>query len=438
MYLSAADITQLPLAAALIDCDGAVLTHTPEWQGPGLGTIAYRLPVTTLLVALDPPDQDLASLMTELIGTIRAAASGPGVDEQRRLRLEVLATGLALVAGAAPLSGGTTDDVLERLTAVLAMISSYPLTVVRHRRCSVPDADLLALALRQLVINARRHDDATAVELAIDEGPTFTLEWEGAPTAGGIVSARHVADRDRWGLGFVRLACDALGATYLAPLAVDGGTRVTAVLGLDRGPRLLLPLALVRDGIVAQASPAWDEETHAPPGKPLPTRWDQLASAAGAAPGRIVADSSGCARGNGADLWLAIPPHSTADRARDLVLGLQHEHDLLDAPMRLATHIQGLTCLIAMLMGEPVPLITPEDFDREYAQACAALSLPPLDAPFAGERAPDASLVALLAERFGGPVRNVGGCVQVVVDGAHRSDPLARRLAGRDGVVNLP
>ena len=291
MYLSAADITQLPLAAALIDRDGAVLAHTPEWQGSGLGTIAYRLPVTTLQVALDPPDLDLASLMTELIGTIRAAASGPGVDEQRRLRLEVLATGLALVAGAAPLSGGTTDDVLDRLTAVLAMISSYPLTVVRHRRCSVPDADLLALALRQLVINARRHDDATAVELAIDEGPTFTLEWQGAPTAGGIVSARHVADRDRWGLGFVRLACDALGATYLAPLAVDGGTRVTAVLGLDRGPRLLLPLALVRDGIVAQASPAWDEETHAPPGKPLPTRWDQLASAAGATPGRIVADS---------------------------------------------------------------------------------------------------------------------------------------------------
>jgi hypothetical protein len=70
--------------------------------------------------------------------------------------------------------------------------------------------------------------------------------------------------------------------------------------------------------------------------------------------------------------------------------------------MRLATRIQGLTCLVAMLIGEPVPLIIPKDFDRDYAQACIALSLPSLNAPLVGKRAPDAALVAVLAERFSG------------------------------------
>ena len=59
----------------------------------------------------------------------------------------------------------------------------------------------------------------------------------------------------------------------------------------------------------------------------------------------------------------------------------------------------------------------------------ALLSLSSLNAPFVGKRAPDASVVALLAERFGGTVRNVGGGVQVVVDDDHKADPLARRLA---------
>ena len=91
-----------------------------------------------------------------------------------------------------------------------------------------------------------------------------------------------------------------------------------------------------------------------------------------------------------------------------------------------------------MLMGEPVPLITPKDFDREYAQACAALSLPSLNAPFVGKRAPDAALVAVLAERFSGRVSNVNGCVKIVIHDERRNEPLAMRLTDSDRVIQLP
>jgi hypothetical protein len=437
VYLSAADIAQLPLPAALIDRDGAVLAHTPEWQGPGISTIAYRLPVATLTVALDPADQDLANLMTELLATIRAAARGRGIDEQRRLRLEVLTAGLALVAGAAPLSGGTTEDVLARLGAVLAMVSRYPVTVVRHRPDTVPDADLLALALRQLVVNARRHDDATMVELAIDRGPTFTLEWDGATPGGGISAARHVADRGRWGLGFVRLACDALGATYLAPAALDGGSRVEAVLGLDRAPRLLLPLAKIRGGIVAQASPAWDEETHAPTGRALPARWQGLAAAATAAPGAIVNDASGCARCDGTSVWLAIPPHGSTEHARDLLLGLRHEQDLLDVPEPFATSIRGLAGVIALLLGDEPHRVAAATFSADYNAMAKAVNAPLLRTPVTAAIAPEPALVAFLAARFGGDIETDEGRITIHVPSDRQNDPLLQRVTGADDLVTL-
>ena len=437
MRLSAADVARLPLPAALIDRDGSTLACTPEWRGAGLGTVAYRLPVTTLLVAVDAPDPATSELITELIELVRAAAREPGVDTARAQRLHVLAAGLALVAGSKQLASGTTDEVLERLNAVLAMISSYPVTVTRHHASLVPDADLLALALRQLVVNARRHDDATTVELAVDPGPAFTLTWEGSSPPGGISTARHVADRGRWGLGFVRLVCDALGAVYLAPYAPDGGTRISAVLGVDSTPRFLLPVAMVRDGIVESASPAWDEETHAPPGRALPQRWHTLATAASRTPGSVVTDPSGCARFDGDSLYVAIPPHGSAERARDLLLAMQHERDLLEVTPHLAIRIRGVVCIIGLLLGEPLPLVTPREFDAQYRLACEGLGVAPLSARFSGDRAPDAATVAVLTTRLDGDVRNVDGGIQVVASPARRHDPLLRRLADPDGIVRL-
>jgi len=433
--LSAADIAALPLPVALFDRDGALLARSPEWSGGGLGTVAYRLPVATLSVGCDEQDADIAAVMTELLEEIRQAAAA--TEGAQRRRLDVLAGSLALVAGSVDLRPATTTDVLDHLTAVLAMNSSYPVEVARHRPGPVPDAAIIALALRQLAINARRHDDAARITLAIDPGPTFTLEWPGQPLGAGITAARHQADRGRWGLGFVRLACDALGAVYLAP-ATDGAGHVTSVLALDAGPRFRLPLACIRDGIVERASPAWDEETHRPPGTALPDRWRSVVDAAAATPGVVVRSGSVRVRQVGEVAWVAIPREGTADSARDVIRGLEHERELLDVPDPGATRINGLIGVIALLLGDPARVVTPRAFDGGYATACRALALPALGGRFNGARAPDPWLVAFLAERLAATVRNVRGCVELEVDPTRRRSALARRLADDRGIISLP
>lgn len=435
MRLSATDVAALPLPVALADRDGTILAHSPEWSGGGPGTVAYRLPVASLFVAGEDQDGDIATLMAELVGEItRAALAGEGA---RRLRLGVLASSLALVGGMATLSAGTTEDVLEHLNAVLATVSRHPVDVVAHRPGAVPDAAILALALRQLVVNARRHDDATRVALTIGPGPTFTMTWAGGEDGDMVTAARHPSDRGRWGLGFVRLACDALGAVYLAPAPPDDG-RVTAVLAFDAGPRLRLPLARARDGVIDRASPAWDEETHSPPGTALPQRWHAAVAAAAARPGSIARDGSARARLTGSSTWIAIVPSGTRDQARDLIRGLEHERELLTVADPFATRINGLAGVISLLLGDPPRLVTPHAFDTGYPKACAALAVLPLGEAFVGPRAPDPSVVAVLSARLGASVRNANGRLEIDANPTRGAGPIERRLANREGVITLP
>jgi hypothetical protein len=433
--LAAADVAALPLAVALFDRDGAVLASSPEWRGGGLGTVVYRLPTASLAVACEEQDADVAELLTELLHAMQDAARASDGDQRRRL--EVLGSSIALVAGIPHLTGGSTAEVLGNLKAVLATVSNYSVTVTRHTPGSVLDLALMTLALRQLVINARRHDDATEVTVAIDAGPTFTLQWHGLPAREGVTTSRHQGDRDRWGLGFVRLAMDALGGVYLAPGADDDGP-VSAVLAIDPSPRLQLPLAALRDGVVVSASPAWDEETHAPPGSPLRPPWRQVVELAAASPDTIARDGSRRARTVGRTTWVAIPPEGTADRARDVIRGLDHERDLLDAPPPFATAIHGLAGVIALLLGDNPHRITPSAFDEQYPLAAAAVRAPALPGAFTGPAAPDPALVAVLASRLGGPLSNPDGRLRILIGDAHRSDPIALRLADARGVLSLP
>ena len=236
----------------------------------GPGTVVYRLPAASLAVGCDEQDADIAGLLTELVTAMREGAEA--CEGTQQLRLGALASSVALVAGIPDLHGGTTADVLDNLAALLTTVSAHGVTINAHTPGAVPDAPVLALALLQLVINARRHDDATEVTIDIDPGPAFCVRWHGELPSQGVSTARHQADRDRWGLGFVRLAVDALGGVFLSP-ASQGVGQVTAVLAIDPSPRLQLPLAAIRKGVVDAASPAWDEETQVPPGSLLPERW---------------------------------------------------------------------------------------------------------------------------------------------------------------------
>ncbi len=436
MRLAAADVAALPLAVALVDHDGALLASSPEWCGSGLGAVRYRLPTASLIVATEQQDAVIADVLRELVDALTSAADASHAGKRRRL--DALATSVALVAGLPRLREGTTLDVVDNLSALLAAVSTTPVTVIQRNTGTVADASLAALALRQLVVNARRHDDAMQVTLTIDAGPTFTLEWKGRPIAESVSTSRHQADRDRWGLGFVRQAMDALGGVYLAPRAAAGATQLRAVLAIDRSPRLQLPLAALRDGVVTRASPAWDEETHATPGSAVPERWIKVTEASAQAPGTIAKDGSRRARTVARTTWMAIPAEGTTDRARDVIRGLDHERDLLDAPEPFATAIHGLAEVLALLLGDKPRRVTPAAFNAEYPRMAAELQAPSLPRAFSGDAAPEPALVAFLAARFATGVHLANGRLHMHLDQARHTNSLANRLAGTDGLLTLP
>jgi hypothetical protein len=432
--LSAADVAALPLPVALFDRDGALLASSAEWAGGGPGTVVYRLPAASLAVGCDEQDADIAGLLTELVTAMREGAQACGGAQQ--LRLGALASSVALVAGIPDLHGGSTGDALDNLAALLSTVSAHGVTIGEHTPGAVPDAPVLALALLQLVINARRHDDATEVTIDIDPGPAFRVRWHGELPPQGVSTARHQADRDRWGLGFVRLAMDALGGVYLSP-ASHGVGQVTAILAVDPSPRLQLPVAAIREGVVDAASPAWDEETQLAPGSRLPLRWLPLVAAAALTPGVIRREGTARARMAGDTTWIAIPPEGNADRAHDVIRGLEHERDLLDAPQPFATLIEGLADVIALLLGDGPHRVTPAAFDELYPDAAAAAGAPLLSIPFPGAVAPLPSLVAYLAARLSATVRADCEGLALQVGDRLRDDSIARRLADADGVIHL-
>jgi hypothetical protein len=240
--LSAAMSAALPLPVALFDRDGALLASSPEWAGGGPGTVVYRLPAASLAVGCDDQDADIAGLLTELVTAMREGAHA--CEGAQQLRLGALASSVALVAGIPDLHGGSTGDVLDNLAALLSTVSAHGVSINAHTPGAVPDAPVLALALLQLVINARRHDDATEVTIDIDPGPAFRVQWHGELPPHGVSTARHQADRDRWGLGFVRLAMDALGGVYLSP--ASHGVGFTALSMRSALPRGLLATSSCR------------------------------------------------------------------------------------------------------------------------------------------------------------------------------------------------
>jgi hypothetical protein len=433
--LSAADIAALPIPVALFDRDGALLASSAEWAGGGPGTVVYRLPAASLAVGCDEQDADIAELLTELVSAMRNGARACGGAQQ--LRLGALASSVALVAGIPDLHGGSTGDVLDNLAALLSTVSAHGVTIGEHIPGAVPDAPTLALALLQLVINARRHDDAIEVTIDIDPGPAFRVRWHGVLPPQGVSTARHQADRDRWGLGFVRLAMDALGGVYLAP-ASDRVGQVTAILSVDPSPRLQLPLAAIRNGVVDAASPAWDEETQLPPGSRLPERWGRLVDAASRSPGAIQRARTARARAAEGTVWIAIPPEGTADRARDVIRGLEHERDLLDAPQPFATLIEGLAGVIALLLGDHAHRVSPVAFDEGYPSAAAALAAPPFPGRFTAAAAPNPALVAVLVSRFAANLSVSDDQLAIQVGDNHRGDAVARRLGDDRGMILLP
>jgi hypothetical protein len=444
MRLTGGDVADLPFSCALFDRQGHLVNATPEWQGSSLGALRYEAGIGSLVVMPDACSPDVDGLVVDLIGELVTA--GTLVARSDRLSMEMLAAGLALVAGRSVslASAGRASDVVDYVReGVRRSVPSVRLSVEIELDAAVAAPAALGLGLVQLVRNAVRHARAEEVTLRVARGPTFRVEWSDASGGSPISTARRPDQRQRWGLGFARLLSDSLGGVVTAPAALAPGI-VGSSIGLG-SPRLSAPVASAVRGRVERAARAWDEETSLPPGSVLDHRVSLAVKAAEARPGEIGYSDIYRARMTSKRVWLGIAPQSSLGRARDVLRGIQHENVLLTAPEPHATRVFALASILATVVTgadpEPVP---PTIWERDFGPACAVMGLEPQ--PEVGSdrlRYPEPRLTAYLLATLGGEILEVEEAGASSSDPplrlipAHRDHPLVRVLGHGAGTIRL-
>jgi hypothetical protein len=403
--LDPAEIACLPLPAALLDRGGAVVAATPEWQGPMPGSICYHAGEARLLVAPEGrawPAQE--AVMRRLLDEMRAAVAAMSGDQA--LCAAVLGSGLELVAGWPPDHGAydSTGGVLGRArTVIRARVPEAEVEVSGGSAQPVPAPDQIALALLQFAANAFSHEGSTRLRLRVGVGPTFYVEWQAAGPAGGVAGGQsHPGLRRRWGLGYVRMVADYLGATALPPGPTAAGwTGPCLSLG---SRRLTLPMAVFARDRILRATQTWEQSVRSlDPAVPETILADlgQVLEAAVREPGAIVRRGLLRARATPAGTWVAMPPETGPERTRDVLRGLDHERVLWSAPEPHATRVHGLISLLARSLGDRPTAYAPEAFARELPRACAALgAAAPELGPFLA--CPDPRATAFLLAELGG------------------------------------
>ena len=448
MRLDPAELPELPLPAALLDQRRQVVVATPEWRGSTPGCVTYYAGHGHLAVGpSQPPDPDLQVVLEELLAELdRTAARLERADAGR---VRVLTGGLRLVAGE-PLSDadrGSSTETLELASLAIEARVNPPLRVLvadHDPPLDVPAPAVVALALVQFAVNVAQHERVDAagarrvesVCVRAAPGPSFHLEWESeAPTSVGVRTGRHVQRRARWGLGYVRMAADALGGTALPP-APAGPDRESVGFGLG-ARNLTLPLACLEHGSLARTTRAWDQEHEAASGVP-DGALEALVQEAREAGGAIVHRDFHAARAvPGTDrVWVVMPPELGEDRVRDVLRGLDHERLLLTAPEPHATTLHALNAVLRRGLGEQLVTCSAAEWQRRFPAACAALGVAPPSVTGCLSY-PDPYLAAWLLAQVGGRL-DVDGDGSTGFRPARVDDPRVRLLRpGDDGVVRL-
>jgi len=405
MRLDPAEIANLPLPAALLDRAGAVVSATPEWQGHVPGSVCYRTGEARLLVGPAAgawPAQQ--AVMRRLLDEMHAAVAA--MSDDQALCAAVVGSGLELVAGWAPddAARDSVAGVLRRArTVTRARVPEAEVEEIGATPQPVPAPDQIALALLQFAANAFSHEGSTRLRLRVSAGPTFFVEWPASVPRGGVAGGQsHPGLRRRWGLGYVRMVADYLGATALPPgPATDGWTGPCLSLG---GRRLTLPLAVFAGNRVARATQTWEQglrSLDAAVPDTILADLDPVLEMAGREPGTIVRHGLLSARRARAGTWVALPPETGPERARDVLRGLDHERVLWSAPEPHATRVHGLISVLARSLGDRPTAYAPEAFARELPRACAVLGVPP---PEVGPllACPDPRATAFLLAELGG------------------------------------
>lgn len=405
MRLDTAEIAHLPLPAAMVDRQGAIVARTREWQGAGPGTVCYHAGEARLLVGPGtPPWPEQETVMRRLLAEIRAAVAA--MTGEQALCAGVLGSGLELVAGLPPGEGArdTVAGVLARArTVIRARVPEAEVEVVGVTREEVPAPDQIALALLQLATNAFGHEGSRRLRLRAGAGPTFYVEWPATAAAKAVAAGQsHPGLRRRWGLGYVRMVADYLGATALPPGPTTQGW-IGACLSLGNR-RLTLPLAVFRGQRLLRSSQTWEQAVRSlDPEVPGAIQADlgPALAAAEANPGAIVRHGIVSARWKPAGCWVAVPPETGPGRVRDVLHGLDHERALWASPEPHATRVHGLLSLLGHSLGAPVIAFAPEAFARELPRACEALGVAPPE--LASVLAcPDPRTTAFLLAELGG------------------------------------
>jgi hypothetical protein len=442
LRLDPIDVPYLPLPAAMLDGTGRHIAQTPEWRGAGPGSLTYHAGQAQLVVGpTEAVPAGQQALMARLLGELNAASRAMAADQA--LLASVLTSSLELVAGA-PIDlarqRGNTSQVLEYArAAIAARTSDVRLEITPDAAPQpVPAPAQIALALVQLAVNAANHDGAHRISLRVDLGPTFWVEWSSDRVepvqAGGHPHGRR---RARWGLGYVRMVADALGATTLPP-GPSGGGLMGACISLGN-QRLTLPVAVYSGWQVTRATQTWEQELAGPDPDGLARTWQAVTGTLQAAwrqPGQVARHDLYAARHVDEGTWISLVPETGADRARDVLRGLDHERALWSAPEPYATTVHSLITLLAWSLDGARAAVAPDAFAREFPRACAALGMPAHPVPPL-LACPDPRVTAFL-------LRELGGALVAEPDGAAleplpsaRRNPIVALLARPDGRLRL-
>ena len=438
MNLTLSDLRALPLASALVARDGDVIASTPEWRGDGVGSASYPVRRNRLVVCVEPAAPACAALLDRLLEELDAAAAE--ATPPRSQQVHMLASSLRLVAGRCVADADVMRslDVLALARTGIEARTGLSVSVARGPDFAVRGGDAAALVLVQLAVNAERHGGAHDVVLSTIVGGLSVAWPDGVQSR--AVTARRRRDRERWGLGFAKVAADAMGGTVHPAGAPRSDGWQVATLEIDV-PRLSLPLAAVRDQRVLKATRSWDDEIGALPGTPVvavPHVVDAV-SRSSREPGAIVRAGSLAARCTGRLVWLAVPPDDIADRARDVVAGLTHEQALVDGvaePRR--SRISALAQLLAFALGSPLQRVPAQAWTRRMRALAGPFGLRmPVPDP-AGLGATDPAVSALLAAEAGDCFEVEGETLWLRLRAGTCDGPLVTALlSASDGRIRL-
>lgn len=427
MNLTLGDLRALPLASALVERGGEVVTHTPEWQGDGVGSASYPVRRNRLVVCVEPAAPACSALLDRLLCELDSAATEAQPPRSQQVRM--LASSLRLVAGRCVADDDVMQslDVLELARAGIEARTGLHVTMAGGAGYAVRGGEPAALVLVQFAVNAERHADVHDIELSAITGG-LGVYWRGEHPA-RVKTARRREDRSRWGLGFACIAADAMGGTVHPPTPRNDGWQCV-VLEVNL-PRLALPLAAVRDQRVLRATRSWDDEVGALPGTMVMANQQVLDAVSRAArePGTIVRAGSLAARSTGPLVWLSVPPDDVADRARDVVDGLTHEQALVDGvaePRR--SRISALAQLLGCALGSPLQRVPAAAWTRRMRALAGPFGLRLPIPDLGGPGATDPAVAALLAAEAGARFEVEGEALWLRLRTGGADSPLVRPL----------